>query len=72
MSSRSRRSGLSNHSSSPRTPQRTLEPGQRADAQDLQLRSYQVGALPLINRLLERMRLREILCEQLPPDDPRL
>jgi transposase len=30
-----------------------------------------VGALPLVNRLLERMRLREILSEHLPPDDPR-
>jgi hypothetical protein len=30
-----------------------------------------VGALPLVNRLLERMRLEEILSEQLPPDDPR-
>ena len=72
MSSRSPRSGSSDSSSSPRTPHRTLEPGQRADAQDLQLRSYQVGALPIINRLLQRMRLREILSEQLPPDDPRL
>jgi transposase len=35
------------------------------------LRSYQVGALPLVNRLLERMRLREILAEHLPADDPR-
>jgi len=35
------------------------------------LRSYQVGALPLVNRLLERMRLREILSEHLPVDDPR-
>jgi len=36
------------------------------------MQSYQVGALPLINRILERMRLREILSEHLPPDDPRL
>jgi len=72
MSSRSPRSGSSDSSSSPRTPRRTLQPGQRAEAENLQLRSYQVGALPIINRLLERMRLREILTEQLPPDDPRL
>ncbi len=72
MSSRVPRSDASDSSSSLRTPRRTLEPGQRADAQHLQLRSYQVGALPIINRLLERMRLREILAEQLPPDDPRL
>jgi transposase len=72
MSSRSRQSGSSDPSSSPRTPHRTFELGQRADTQGLELRSYQVGALPLINRLLERMRLREILSEHLPPDDPRL
>ena len=29
------------------------------------------GALPLVNALLERMRLAEILAEHLPPDDPR-
>jgi transposase len=35
------------------------------------LRSYEVGGLPLVNRLLERMRLREILSAHLPADDPR-
>jgi len=71
MSARSRRSGSSNHSPSHRTPRRPREAGQQAGAEGLQLRSYQVGVLPLVNRLLDRMRLREILSEQLPPDDPR-
>jgi len=35
------------------------------------LRSYQVGALPLINRILERMRLEELFQAYLPADDPR-
>jgi transposase len=73
MSSRSRRPGTSSRrSASRRTRRRPLEPGQRAEAEGLELRSYQVGALPLLNRLLERMRLREILSEHLPADDPRL
>jgi len=48
---------------------RPLESGQRAHIETLELRSYEVGASPLLNWLLERMRLREILTEQLPPDD---
>lgn len=71
MSARSRRSGSSDRSSSKRTSRRPREPGQRAGAGGLELRSYQVGALPLVNRLLERMRLQEILSEHLPADDPR-
>lgn len=71
MSARSRRSGSSDRSPSKRTPRPAREPGQRAGTEDLQLRSYQVGAVPLINRLMERMRLREILSEHLPADDPR-
>jgi transposase len=71
MSARSRRSGSPDRSPSNRTPRRQREPGQQADAGGVQLRSYQVGAVPLVNRLLERMRLREILSEHLPPDDPR-
>ena len=37
----------------------------------MELHSYKVGAVPLLNALLERMRLAEILAEHLPPDDPR-
>ena len=71
MSARSDGSGSSDRSSAKRVPRPPREPGQRAGADGLQLRSYQVGALPLVNRLLERMRLREILAEHLPADDPR-
>jgi transposase len=67
MSSRSRQQ----RSSSPLTPRRSVEPGLDAGSEDLQLRSYQIGVLPLVNRLLERMRLRQILSDHLPADDPR-
>jgi transposase len=48
-----------------------LEPGTRTQACGLTLRSYEVGALPLVNRLLERMQLETLLQQYLPPDDPR-
>ena len=48
-----------------------LKPGQQAQAPGLTLRSYQVGAMPLVNRILERMRLKEFFREYLPADDPR-
>lgn len=35
------------------------------------LRSATVGALPILNDLLERMRLEEFLRAYLPPEDPR-
>jgi transposase len=72
MSARSRRSGSSDRSRSHRASRSPREPGERADAGGLELRSYRVGALPLVNRFLERMRLREILSEHLPADDPRM
>ena len=50
---------------------RSVEPGQQASGQGFELQSFQVGAVPLVNWLLERMRLEEILREQLPEDDPR-
>ena len=48
-----------------------LKPGQQAQAPGLTLRSFQVGALPLVNQILERMRLEAFFQEYLPPDDPR-
>ena len=36
------------------------------------LRTYQVGALPLINHLLRRMDLHHLLQRHLPKDDPRM
>jgi len=45
--------------------------GYRAKAGRRTLRSWSVGALPIVNRLLQRMRLAELLEKHLPPDDPR-
>src|SRR3954471_23267820 len=55
----------------PRRPKREVVPGKHAHADGLQLRSYDVGALPLLNRIVERMQLRRILSEHLPRDDSR-
>ena len=70
--------GKKSHSSSRRGAARRrvpvaepLKPGQQAQAPGLTLRSYQVGAMPLVNRILERMRLEEFFREYLPADDPR-
>jgi transposase len=35
------------------------------------VRSYSIGALPIINHFLERMKLEELFAKHLPPDDPR-
>jgi hypothetical protein len=35
------------------------------------LHSYRVGAMPIINQLLDRMNLEEILREHLPAEDSR-
>jgi len=51
--------------------QQCKEAGEIAQAGDQTLRSYTVGALPIVNRLLERMKLDEFLEESLPPDGPR-
>ena len=55
-----------------RAQKRTLRrAGQMAEAADKTLRSYTVGAAPILNHLLERMKLREILQRHLPPEDGR-
>ena len=46
-------------------------PGKRAQADGLELRSYDVGALPLLKRIFARMQLERILQEHLPKDDIR-
>jgi len=46
-------------------------PGEIARAQGRTLSSYRVGALPIIDRLLERMRLEEFLRSYLPRADRR-
>jgi transposase len=55
----------------PRRPKREVVPGKHAQADGLELRSYDVGALPLLQRIIERMQLRRILSEHLPRDDSR-
>jgi transposase len=59
---------MSRKDRSRRTPP---EPGQLAQAGNVELRSYDVGALPLINHVLDKMGLEQFLSERLPPDDPR-
>jgi transposase len=46
-------------------------PGEIARAKGRTLSSYRVGALPIIDRLLERMRLQEFLRSYLPRADRR-
>ena len=58
-------------SPAPRRSKRQVVPGKHAQADGLQLRSYDVGALPLLKRIAERMQLQRILSEHLPRDDSR-
>lgn len=53
-------------------PAAQLEAGDIATGGNTTLRSYTIGGLPLINHILQRMRLPEILRQQLPADDPRV
>jgi transposase len=50
---------------------RRVKPGHLARSGGKTLRTYDLGALPIINRILKRMRLSEILEECLPPGDSR-
>ena len=54
-----------------RSAKRSVEPGHLASSSGKTLRTYDVGALPIINRIMERMRLSDILKECLPEDDVR-
>ena len=47
------------------------EPGKQAASGPFKLRSFDIGALPLVNHILDRMGLEDLLEEHLPPDDPR-
>src|SRR5690349_14287290 len=58
-------------SPAPRRSKRQVVPGKQAQADGLELRSYDVGALPLLNRIVARMQLRRILGDHLPRDDSR-
>jgi len=51
---------------------RDLSDGQRTDpARDKLILTHAVGALPILNRLLQRMRLQEFLTRHLPAEDNR-
>ncbi len=56
-----------------RSTKRSVGPGHLASSSSSgkALRTYEVGALPIINRILERMRLSDILKRCLPADDAR-
>jgi transposase len=58
-------------SGSQRRAKRKLVPGKQAQADGLQLRTYDVGALPLLQQIVARMLLHRILTEHLPKDDSR-
>jgi transposase len=46
-------------------------PGEIAQAEGRTLHSYRLGALPMLESILQRLRLEEFLGERLPPEDPR-
>jgi transposase len=46
-------------------------PGEIAQAQGRTLNSYRLGALPMLEAILQRLRLEEFLGERLPAEDPR-
>jgi transposase len=46
-------------------------PGRRAEEGKLQVQTFDIGTLPLINHFFERLRLEKLLAQYLPPDDPR-
>ncbi len=46
--------------------------GYLAESDGVTLRSWTVGSLPIVNRILEEMRLEEILQTHLPQDGPRM
>jgi transposase len=48
-----------------------LPVGARAAAGKLRLRSFQIGAVPLVNHYFQRLRLAELLRQHLPEDDVR-
>jgi transposase len=50
---------------------RPVEPGHLTRSAGKTLRSYDVGAVPIINHILERLRLSDILRDCLPADDSR-
>ncbi len=51
---------------------KNLPAGQRSNSSGgITILTHSVGALPILNRLLKRMRLQEFLGRHLPPEDNR-
>jgi hypothetical protein len=44
-----------------RSQTREVHPGRTAETEDHTLRTYQVGALPIVNRILDRMGIAPVL-----------
>jgi hypothetical protein len=55
----------------PDDPKPPIQVGHRAEAGGHDLLSYRVGILPILNRILERLRLEEFFRAYLPPQDRR-
>src|SRR5262245_23849877 len=52
-------------------PAPKYRPGEVAQARGRTLSSYRLGALPILDGILQRLRLREFLRDRLPSEDPR-
>ncbi len=61
--------GMSNQKKAAEQPRNQ---GYLARSEELTLRTWTVGALPLINRILDRMRLESFFEQHLPPDGPTM
>lgn len=55
-----------------RRPARAVVQEPRAQSDNAQLRSFHVGALPIINHFLERLDLHRLLAEYLPRESRRV
>jgi len=53
-------------------PRKCKRTGRQARAGRQRLRSEKIGALPIINHFLKRLRLEEWLQQHLPPEDKRV
>jgi transposase len=53
-------------------PRKRRRTGRQARAGRQTLRSEKIGALPIINHFIRRLRLEELLQEHLPPEDKRV
>jgi transposase len=51
--------------------EKSKQPGQMAQGGGRRLRSTTIGSLPILDHILQRMNLEEILQAHLPPEDPR-